>query len=247
MKDTQLSTVDMRTFQRELGPRIRGEAHVSYEPDVNFFSGADIELAWFTLQGEGSGLGSAPHPPYGGPSGQFNRYGPPNDMYDMFSCGERTMDHIAHEFIASRTSADVARLCSPTMTQPNSVRGFSTTSPRSSCTFSLHPSSSISCPRPILSCSTSRHRSRVISRLHWLSSITSPRSAITHRRPSHSFIRVRHSIRLSRRSTTIRIVHQIVRQIVRPRAQRPQRDRHPPPCGTSSHIHHCLEHGGERD
>ncbi|MED6201293.1 hypothetical protein PIB30_093479 [Stylosanthes scabra] len=47
-----------------------------------------------------------PHPPAGGPSGQFNRYGPPNDMYNVFSCGEQTMDHIAHEFIASRTSDD---------------------------------------------------------------------------------------------------------------------------------------------
>ncbi|MED6226489.1 hypothetical protein PIB30_104253 [Stylosanthes scabra] len=97
-----------------------------------------------------------------------------------------------------------ARLCSPTMTQPSSVRGFSTTSPHSNRTFSLRHSSSISCPRPIPSRTTSRHRSRVISRLHWLNSITSPRSAITHRRPSHSFIRVRYSVHTSRRSTTIR-------------------------------------------
>ncbi|MED6139059.1 hypothetical protein PIB30_080292, partial [Stylosanthes scabra] len=96
-------------------------------------------------------------------------------------------DRQANSIVTARRMTCQAHLCSPTMTQPSSVRGFSTTSPRSSRTFSLHRSSI-----------------RVISRLHWLRSITSPHSAITHRRPNHSFIRVGHSIHPSRRSTTIR-------------------------------------------
>ncbi|MED6161983.1 hypothetical protein PIB30_066069 [Stylosanthes scabra] len=94
MLTRRLSTIDMRTFQRGLGPRIRGDGHA---PHV---------LAWFILQGESSGSRSAPHPPAGAPSGQFNCYGPPNDMYDVFSYSEQMIDHIAHEFITSRTSDD---------------------------------------------------------------------------------------------------------------------------------------------
>ncbi|MED6172447.1 hypothetical protein PIB30_050208 [Stylosanthes scabra] len=79
-----------------------------------------------------------------------------------------------------------APLCSLTLTIPSRVRGFSTTSPRSSRSFTLHRSSSISCPRRIAKRITSHHRSRRILRLHGLSHITSPPSAITHRPRSPS-------------------------------------------------------------
>ncbi|MED6165444.1 hypothetical protein PIB30_099584 [Stylosanthes scabra] len=83
-----------------------GDGHAPHEPDVDFFSGIDLKLARFILQGEGFGSASALYPPAGGPSGHFNRYGPPNEMYEVFSCGEQTINHIAHEYIASRTSDD---------------------------------------------------------------------------------------------------------------------------------------------
>ncbi|MED6151014.1 hypothetical protein PIB30_078217 [Stylosanthes scabra] len=86
-----------------------------------------------------------------------------------------------------------APLCSLTLTIPSRVRGFSTTSPLRSPSFTLHRSSSISCPRPIARRTTSLHRSRRILRLHGLSHITSPPSAITHhpRRPSMTIRRTR--------------------------------------------------------
>ncbi|MED6124057.1 hypothetical protein PIB30_055431 [Stylosanthes scabra] len=95
-------------------------------------------------------------------------------------------------------------LCSLTMTQMSSVRGSSTTSPRSSRTFSHPRSSSISCHHPIASRTTSRPRSCLISHLSRLSNSSSPRSAIKPRRRSHSFIRARHSPHPSRRRTMIR-------------------------------------------
>ncbi|MED6221960.1 hypothetical protein PIB30_059808 [Stylosanthes scabra] len=86
-----------------------------------------------------------------------------------------------------------APLCSLTLTIPSRVRGFSTTSPRSSRFFTLHRSGSISCPRPIARRTTSHHHSRPISHLHGLSNITSPLSAITHRprNPSTTIRRTR--------------------------------------------------------
>ncbi|MED6161982.1 hypothetical protein PIB30_066068 [Stylosanthes scabra] len=82
-----------------------GDDHTPHEPDIDFFFGADLELARFILHGEGSGSGSAPHASTDGPSGHHH-YEPPQDMYEVFSCGEQTMDHIVHEYIASRTSDD---------------------------------------------------------------------------------------------------------------------------------------------
>ncbi|MED6210001.1 hypothetical protein PIB30_059975 [Stylosanthes scabra] len=90
-----------------------------------------------------------------------------------------------------------APLCSLTLTIPSRVRGFSTTSPPRSRSFTLHRSSNISCPRPIARRITSLHRSRRILRLHGLSHITSPPSAITHhpRSPSTTIRRPRLSAR----------------------------------------------------
>ncbi|MED6227236.1 hypothetical protein PIB30_111466, partial [Stylosanthes scabra] len=66
------------------------------------------------------------------------------------------------------------------------VTGSSTTSPRRSCTFALHRSSSISFPRPIARRTISLRRSRRIPRPHGLSHITSPPLAISHRHRSPS-------------------------------------------------------------
>ncbi|MED6212771.1 hypothetical protein PIB30_086749, partial [Stylosanthes scabra] len=85
-------------------PGSRGDRHAPREPDLDFFSNADLELARFILQGEGSGAGTAPHASGTGTS--IHRFGPPNEMYDVFSCGEETMDHIMHEYRASRAADD---------------------------------------------------------------------------------------------------------------------------------------------
>ncbi|MED6150745.1 hypothetical protein PIB30_075505 [Stylosanthes scabra] len=59
--------------------------------------------------GEGSGTGTAPHASGAGTS--FNQFGPPNEMYDVFSCGDQTMDPIAHEYRASCAAEDT--VCRP--------------------------------------------------------------------------------------------------------------------------------------
>ncbi|MED6172562.1 hypothetical protein PIB30_051183 [Stylosanthes scabra] len=86
------------------GAQDRGDGHAPHEPDVDFFSGA----ARFILLGEGSGLGSAPHLPSGRPSGQFSRYGPPNDMYDVFSCVPALAAVVPSAFTAAAVSAALA-------------------------------------------------------------------------------------------------------------------------------------------
>ncbi|MED6152989.1 hypothetical protein PIB30_097251 [Stylosanthes scabra] len=78
MVTRRLSTIGRRTFLSGLGPRVRGDEHAPHEPDVDFFSGADLELARFILQGEGSGSGSAPHASVAGTS--VHRFGPRNEM-----------------------------------------------------------------------------------------------------------------------------------------------------------------------
>ncbi|MED6136091.1 hypothetical protein PIB30_052729 [Stylosanthes scabra] len=178
MLTRRLSTVDRRTFLRGLGPRIRAGMTTRHTNPTSTSSPARIS-SWLGS----SYMARAPvlDPP---------RMHPPVDHQGTI--------------VTDCCRICQVRLCSLTLTQLINVRGFSTTTPRSSRTFSHHRSSSISCPCPIASRTTSHHRSRVISHLYRLSSITSPRLAITHRRPSHSFIRVRHSLHPSRRSTTIR-------------------------------------------
>ncbi|MED6136084.1 hypothetical protein PIB30_052675, partial [Stylosanthes scabra] len=82
-----------------------GADPTTQEADIDFFSGADLELARFILQGEGSGSGSAPHASADRPSGHHVA-GPTPDMYDMFTCGDQMMDQIAQEYLASQPSED---------------------------------------------------------------------------------------------------------------------------------------------
>ncbi|MED6198374.1 hypothetical protein PIB30_065759 [Stylosanthes scabra] len=101
-----------------------GEVRTPPSADIDFFSGADLELARFILHGESSGSGSAPHASAGRSSG-YHRYGPPQDMYEVFSCGEQTMDHIAHEYLVSRTSDDaVYRPGPPLQPHPNPAEQY---------------------------------------------------------------------------------------------------------------------------
>ncbi|MED6169716.1 hypothetical protein PIB30_023925 [Stylosanthes scabra] len=60
--------------------------------------------------GSGSQLGD------GGPPS--NRYGPSSDMYELFSCGEQTMNQIAHGYVMSRATDDAVYQPSPPM-QPH--------------------------------------------------------------------------------------------------------------------------------
>ncbi|MED6210798.1 hypothetical protein PIB30_067525 [Stylosanthes scabra] len=159
-----------------------GDGPSTHDTDLDFFSGADIELAQFMEYGGGSGSGSWSQPGDGVPPS--HRYGPPSDMYELFSCGEQTMEQIAHGYVAARAADDAVYRpsppCSLTLTIPSRVRGFNTTSPPHSRSCTPHRSSNISCPRPIARRTNSLHRSRRILRLHGLNHITSPPSAITH-------------------------------------------------------------------
>ncbi|MED6126344.1 hypothetical protein PIB30_077551 [Stylosanthes scabra] len=82
-----------------------GDNPTPQEADIDFFSGADLELARFILHGEGSDSRSAPHASAGGQSGH-QVYKPTQDMYEMFTCSDQMMDQIAQEYLASRPSDD---------------------------------------------------------------------------------------------------------------------------------------------
>ncbi|MED6112970.1 hypothetical protein PIB30_066649 [Stylosanthes scabra] len=108
----RLSTIVRRTFP----PRSRGDGDAPHKSDLDFFFGADIELARIILQGEGFGAGTVPQASGAGPS--FNRFGPPNEKYDVFSCGEQMMDHIAHDYRASCIAEDTVYRSGPPL-QPH--------------------------------------------------------------------------------------------------------------------------------
>ncbi|MED6129438.1 hypothetical protein PIB30_107916 [Stylosanthes scabra] len=75
-------------------------------------SGTDVDLARFMEYGGGSGS----QPGDGGPPS--HRYGTPSDMYELFLCGEQTMDQIAHGYVTSRPTNDVVYRPSPPL-QPH--------------------------------------------------------------------------------------------------------------------------------
>ncbi|MED6122361.1 hypothetical protein PIB30_039033 [Stylosanthes scabra] len=80
-----------------------GADATAHEADIDFFSSADLELARWTLQGEGGGSGSGPHASADGPSG-FQVARPPPDIYEVFTCGEQMMDQLAQDFVAARAA-----------------------------------------------------------------------------------------------------------------------------------------------
>ncbi|MED6149388.1 hypothetical protein PIB30_061847 [Stylosanthes scabra] len=211
MVTRRLSTIGRRTFP----PRIKGDGDAPREPDLDFFSGADIELARFILQGEGSGAGTAPYASGAGTS--FNWFGPPNEMYDVFLCSEQTMDHIAHEYRASCAAEDAVYRpgapLQPHHDQDEQRQGFQYYQPSQQPYIQPSPHYHTPSPQPQFYASTSQ------------SSPLPP-----HDDPSY------HSA-----------PEPSPHQIVRPRAQWPQRDRQPPPCGTSSRLHHRPAHGSDRD
>ncbi|MED6212070.1 hypothetical protein PIB30_079715 [Stylosanthes scabra] len=71
-----------------------GDGTVGHDADIDFFSGADLELVRFILQGDGSGSGSAPHASTDRPSGH-EVAAPTAEMYEVFTCGDKMMDQIA--------------------------------------------------------------------------------------------------------------------------------------------------------
>ncbi|MED6179508.1 hypothetical protein PIB30_001805 [Stylosanthes scabra] len=82
-----------------------GGAHdTGNSPEIDFFSGADAELARWALQGEGLGSRSGQHSNAGRSSG-FEVAGPTADMYEMFTCGDQMIDPLAQEFVSARDAA----------------------------------------------------------------------------------------------------------------------------------------------
>ncbi|MED6219368.1 hypothetical protein PIB30_035183 [Stylosanthes scabra] len=76
-----------------------------HESDADFFSGADLELARWALQGDGSGPGSAPR------ASGFQVAEPLSDMYEVFTCSEQMMDQLAQEFVAARSADEPISRC----------------------------------------------------------------------------------------------------------------------------------------
>ncbi|MED6134263.1 hypothetical protein PIB30_035432 [Stylosanthes scabra] len=201
-----------------------GDDPTPHEADIDFFSGADIELVQFILHGEGSGSGSAPHASAGGSFGH-HLYGPPQEMYEILTCGEQTVDHIAHEYLASRTSDDaVYRPGHPLQPHPDPAQQCPIILPvLAAAVLSVTFSGSATLPAP-------GQLSHTIAPSTVLSEcVTAFTPHPQHDDPSY------HSA-----------PEPSPHQIVHPRAQRPQKDRHPAPCGTSSHLHHRPVHGGDR-
>ncbi|MED6223491.1 hypothetical protein PIB30_074478, partial [Stylosanthes scabra] len=236
-----------------LGPRIRGDGHAPHEPDVDFFSGTDLELARFILHGEDSGSKSTPHASAVGTS--VHQYGPPNEMYEVFWCGEQTMDHIAHEDIASCTSNDaVYRLGPPLQPHPDPAQqcqGFQYYQPLQQSYLQPSPQEQYQLPLP--HCQSYYHpspqlcyQSPLAPQQHFQPPFSyhtpSPQPQFYQSASKPSLLPPQHDDP-SYQSALESSAH----QIVRPRAQRPQRDRHPPQCGTSSHLHHRPAHGADRD
>ncbi|MED6174053.1 hypothetical protein PIB30_065269, partial [Stylosanthes scabra] len=178
-----------------------GDGPGTHDTHLDFFSGADIELARFMEYDGGSGSGSGSQP--GDEVPPSHRYGPPSDMYELFSCGEQTMDQIAHGYVASRPADDASFLHTSPQQQ------YQLPSPH--CQTYYQPS-----PLP-------SHPSPSWAQPHYQSTVSyhSPSP-----QPQHD---------------------DQAPQVVRPRAQQPQRDCHPPTCGTSSHLHHRPGHEGDRD
>ncbi|MED6206862.1 hypothetical protein PIB30_030633 [Stylosanthes scabra] len=123
-----------------------GHDPVPHEPDLDFFSGADVDLAWFMEYGGGS----RSQPGEGGPPS--HRYGPPSDMYELFSCGEQTMDQIAHGYVTSRPTDDAVYRPSPPM-QPHPdhsqpCQGFQYYQPSSQSFLRTSPQQQYQLPSP---------------------------------------------------------------------------------------------------
>ncbi|MED6141135.1 hypothetical protein PIB30_100332, partial [Stylosanthes scabra] len=116
MRTRRRSTLDKRTFRGGRDQDPGGDGPGTHDTDLDFFSGANIELARFMEYGGGSGAGSGSQPGDGVPPS--HRYAPPSDMYELFSCGEQTMDQIAHSYVASRPTDDAVYRPSPPAASP---------------------------------------------------------------------------------------------------------------------------------
>ncbi|MED6209545.1 hypothetical protein PIB30_055721 [Stylosanthes scabra] len=176
------------------------------------------------------GGGSGSQPGDGGPPS--HRYGPPSDMYEMFSCGEQTMDQIAHGCVTSRPTDDAVYRPSPPL-QPHPdhsqpCQGFQY--------YQLSPQSFL--------CTSPQQQYQLPSPHCHTYYQPSPQPSY----PSPSWAQPHYQSTVSHHSPSPQPQHDDqAHQLVLPWAQLPQRDRRPPTCGTSSHLHHRPTDEGDRD
>ncbi|MED6148189.1 hypothetical protein PIB30_050757 [Stylosanthes scabra] len=233
----RLSTIVRSTFS----PESRGDGDAPHEPDHDFFSGADIELARIILQGEGSGSGTAPQAAGAGPS--FNRFGAPNQIrwitsrmnierpappWKVYKPGPPLQPH--HDPEEQCQGFQYYQPSQQSYIQPSSQQYYQLPSPH--CPSYYQPS------RNVLS--VTFPGSPAVPALVRLSHLVAAATVVCERvtelpLPPHDDPSYHSAPKPS------------PHQIVRPRAQRPQRDRQPPPCGTSSRLHHRPARGGDRD
>ncbi|MED6213232.1 hypothetical protein PIB30_091195 [Stylosanthes scabra] len=189
MRTRRRSMLDSRTFRRGVGTRIRGKT----APGRTTRTSTSSQARTSTWLGSWSMAGAPDQDPGRNPATGGDRRIVTARRVTCTSCFRAG----SRRWIRSHTGmwrptppmmrfTGRAPLCSLTLIILSRVRGFSTTSPRSSRSFTLPRSSSINCPRPITKRTTSHHRIRRIRRVHGLSHITSPPSAITHRPRSPS-------------------------------------------------------------
>ncbi|MED6109717.1 hypothetical protein PIB30_036178 [Stylosanthes scabra] len=142
------------------------------------------------------------------------------------------MDQIAHGYVTSRTTDDAVHRPSPPL-QPHldysqPCQGFQYYQPSPQSYLRTSPQQQYHLPSP--HCQTYYQ--------------PSPQPSY----PSPSWAQPHYQSTVSHQSPSSQPQHDDqAHQLVRPRAQRPRRDRRLPTCGTSSHLHHRPGHESDRD
>ncbi|MED6157449.1 hypothetical protein PIB30_023179 [Stylosanthes scabra] len=214
---------------------------MAHEADPDFFTGVDLELARWALQGDGSGS-------------VFQVTGPPSDMYELFTCGEQTMDQLAQEFVATHSVEETVYRPEPPV-QPHHDPGqpmpaITTSVPASIASPTVRASFATSvvhasiATSAVHACSTSaRSLPALVPAVH---ALFTPAGGFTPDTLSHTvstsavppeFDPATPDQQQGFDPAYLSAPPPSTHQVVRPRPQRPQRDRRPPACGTSSHLH----------
>ncbi|MED6110280.1 hypothetical protein PIB30_041471 [Stylosanthes scabra] len=111
MRTRRQSTLDRRTFRRGVGTRIRGRRLRDTRPGPRLLLRHGCRPG--SVHGVWRGLRIRIRVATRRPGGPSHRYGPTSDMYELFSCGEQTMDQIAHGYVVSRATDDEVYRPSP--------------------------------------------------------------------------------------------------------------------------------------
>ncbi|MED6147589.1 hypothetical protein PIB30_045221 [Stylosanthes scabra] len=145
MRTRRRSTLDGRRFRRGMGTRIRGETAPRHTTSTSTSSPVRMSrwLGSWSMEG-------APDQDPGRNTSTGG--GGLSDMYELFSCGEQTMDQMAHGYVASRANNDAVYRPSPPL-QPHpdhsqSCQGFQSYQPSPQSFFHPSPQQQYQLPSP---------------------------------------------------------------------------------------------------